>query len=145
MSRRAPLAAALIVSLAAATSACGNGGADTTPSPADASAGPRPSSTARLAIVSPRNGQIVRGSDVRLEVSLEGAVLVDATTTDLRPDQGHLHVLLDETLVSMTSGLDQLLPDLEPGRHLIRVEFVANDHAPFDPRVIEAVSFEVRP
>ncbi len=44
----------------------------------------------------------------------------------------------------MTSGTSQLLADLTPGEHLIQVEFVANDHAPFDPRVLAAVTFEVK-
>jgi hypothetical protein len=69
---------------------------------------------------------------------------VDQTSTDLRPDQGHLHVVLDGSLVSMTSGTSQTLTDLTPGGHLLQVEFVANDHAPFDPRVLAAVSFEVK-
>ena len=28
--------------------------------------------------------------------------------------------------------------------HILKVEFVANDHAPFDPRVIAEASFEVK-
>jgi hypothetical protein len=37
-----------------------------------------------------------------------------------------------------------LLSNLTPGQHLLKVEFVASDHAPFDPRVIAAVAFEVQ-
>ena len=51
--------------------------------------------------------------------------------------------MLDDQLISMTSHLESVLPDLAPGMHLLKIEFVANDHAPFDPRVIAAVSFEV--
>ena len=43
----------------------------------------------------------------------------------------------------MTSGLTQTLPDLTSGRHTIRVEFVAADHLPFDPRVVTEAFFEV--
>jgi hypothetical protein len=108
------------------------------------SAGPRPSSTATLAIASPTNGQVVKGDTVDLVVDLKGAELVTTTSTDLQPDEGHLHVLLDDQLVSMTGSLDQPLTALTPGEHLVKVEFVANDHAPFDPRVIAAVAFEVK-
>jgi hypothetical protein len=105
----------------------------------------RPTSSAELSIASPRNGERITGDSVRLEIDLQGAEVVDQTSTDLRPDEGHLHVMLDGTLVSMTSGTSQRLSDLTPGEHLLQVEFVANDHAPFDPRVLAAVTFEVRP
>lgn len=133
-------AAIVIVAL----TACGGGNED----PAPASASPsvaveRPTSTAELSIASPENGDRVSGDSVRLEIDLQGAEIVDQTSTDLEPDEGHLHVMLDGTLVSMTSGTSQRLSDLTPGEHLLQVEFVANDHAPFDPRVLAAVTFEV--
>jgi hypothetical protein len=93
--------------------------------------------------VSPENGQRISGDTAQLEIDLQGADVVDQTSTDLQPDEGHLHVVLDGKLVSMTSGTSQPLQDLTPGEHLVQVEFVANDHAPFDPRVLAAVTFEV--
>ena len=54
-------------------------------------------------------------------------------------------MLLDDTLISMTEGVEQSIPDVPPGEHRITVEFVASDHAPFDPRVIAVVAFEVAP
>jgi len=122
--------------------ACG----DTTPGPATgAEPVPRPSTSATLGIASPETGSVVRTDQVTLVVELEGATLTDITSTDLRPDEGHLHVTLDDQLISMTSGLEQVLPDLAPGEHLLKVELVANDHAPFDPRVVTGVSFRVKP
>ena len=50
--------------------------------------------------------------------------------------------MLDGELVSMTSGTSQELSGLGAGEHLVQVEFVATDHAPFDPRVQAAVTFE---
>jgi hypothetical protein len=43
----------------------------------------------------------------------------------------------------MTYGKVQALPvgDLEPGVHRLVAEFVAADHAPFDPVVTTTVSF----
>jgi hypothetical protein len=109
------------------------------------SAQTRPSSTANLSIVRPKVDQVVRGSSVDLQVGLEDAKLVPTTTTDIVPDEGHLHVLLDDRLISMTEGLEQTIPDVTPGPHRIQVEFVASDHAPFDPRVVAVVAFEVKP
>jgi hypothetical protein len=130
--------------LAACGSGGGNEGASASPSlPSSPSAG-RPSSTADLAIVQPRTGAVVEGSTVLLQVSLEGAKLVPQTTTDIAPDEGHLHVLLDDQLISMTEGLEQQIADVTPGTHRISVEFVASDHSPFDPRVVSVVAFEVR-
>ena len=105
----------------------------------------RPESAGRLRIVSPRNGAVVHGTSVKLRIRLEGARIVPQTTTDIAPDEGHLHVILDDALISITEGTDQTVTDLTPGLHRIQVEFVASDHAPFDPRVVAVVSFEVRP
>lgn len=134
---------ALLAVVAVTLVACG--GSDG-PEPSSQAPPPiaRPSSTARLAVVSPENGEIVRGSTVELRVELEGARLVPQTTTDTAPDEGHLHVLLDEELISMTEGTEQEIPDVVPGMHRLTVEFVASDHAPFDPRVVAVVAFEVR-
>jgi hypothetical protein len=94
--------------------------------------------------VAPRTGQVIEGSKVELRVKLEGAKIVPATTTNIVPDEGHLHVLLDDRLISMTQGVDQVIRDVAPGEHRITVEFVASDHAPFDPRVVSVVAFEVK-
>jgi hypothetical protein len=106
---------------------------------------PRPSSPAKVSILSPTDGQVVHGSSVQLRVSLEHAKIVPASTTHIVPDEGHLHVILDGKLISMTQGLRQRIAALTPGTHLLQVEFVASDHSPFNPRVLSAVSFEVKP
>jgi hypothetical protein len=137
---------ALIVATAVVLAACGSsddGGSGATGATAPSS--DHPSSTAKLAIVLPKVGEVVHGSNVDLRVKLQDAKLVPATTTHIVPDEGHLHVILDDTLISMTQGLEQTIPDVAPGEHRIMVEFVASDHAPFDPRVVSIVAFEVQP
>ena len=104
----------------------------------------RPASTAKLSIVAPRNGQVVHGTTVELKVILKDAKIVPASTAAIVPDEGHLHVILDDRLISMTGDTQQLISNLTPGQHLLKVEFVASDHAPFDPRVIAGVAFEVK-
>jgi hypothetical protein len=103
----------------------------------------RPSSTGKLAIEAPRNGQVVKGSNLTLKVNLEGAKVVPATTTKITPNQGHLHVMLDGKLISMNYGLSEKLPKMTLGTHLVQVEFVASDHLPFDPRVMTQAAFQV--
>jgi hypothetical protein len=96
-----------------------------------------------LSILSPENGTIVHGPAIRVTLALKGARVVKQTSTDIVPDEGHVHVLLDGELISMTYGLEQRIADVEPGAHRLEVEFVAADHAPFDPRVTAVTSFQV--
>jgi hypothetical protein len=104
----------------------------------------RPSSTARLRIVSPAPGATFRGDPARVPVrlSLAGARIVPFTSTKLRPDEGHLHLYLDGALVSMSYALDKQL-EVMPGTHQLEAEFVAVDHGPFNPRVRAFVEFRV--
>lgn len=141
VSRRSILAT-LAMTLALAACSSGGGGNDPAPSPSAPSE--RPSSTADLSILRPQTGEVVEGTTIVLRVALEGARVVPQTTTDISPDEGHLHVLLDDQLISMTQGLEQEIPDVAPGTHRITVEFVASDHVPFDPRVVTVVAFEVQ-
>ena len=145
--RGALLAVALTASLATAGCGSGDGSPSATPPPTTTPtvSADRPSSPAKLKILTPTNGQIVNGTTVELRISLKDAVVVPATTTDIVPDEGHLHVILDDQLISMTGDTTQLLANLASGQHLVKVEFVASDHAPFDPRVIVVVAFEVAP
>lgn len=108
--------------------------------------GPRPSSSARIAFAQPSPGQIVTGEGLDVRVWIENATIVAGSSTNLGPDTGHLHVLLDGALLSMTSGREQRidLRDLGPGVHRLQAEFVAADHAPFDPPVVAAVTFMKR-
>ena len=99
------------------------------------SLGPRPSSNATVRIVQPASGSTITGSSVQVVIDLQGAKIVPATTTAIRPDEGHVHLYVDNALVSMNYALTQDLP-VHPGTYVIRVEFVAADHAPFSPRVV---------
>ena len=141
------LAALLLVAAACGGSDGGSdgGSGDTGATGATGATGPRPESTGTLTIVSPKNGAVVHGTSVLLHVDLEGATLVPQTTKEVQPDEGHIHVYLDDALISMTEGTEQRIEDLSPGVHRLQVEFVAADHAPFDPRVVEVATFDVQP
>jgi hypothetical protein len=108
------------------------GGCDGRPSPSPSLT--RPSSPAKITIVSPKAGESVQGATVHVVLSLTGAKIVKQTTTNIRPDEGHVHLYVDNVLVSMNYGLEQDLP-VHPGTYVLKAEFVAADHAPFNPRV----------
>jgi hypothetical protein len=106
----------------------------------------RPSTTARLEIVSPRAGEVFQGdpASVRVEIRLEGGKVVPVSSLRLAPKEGHIHLYLDGSLVSMTASLGMTI-EASPGQHQLVAEFVAIDHAPYQPRVQAFVSFSVRP
>jgi hypothetical protein len=128
--RRVLAAVAFVVGF---TGACGGGGA-----PA------RPTTSAQLQILSPTPNEVT-GPNVKLQFRLIGATVVPPAVVKgkLRGDEGHIHVFLDNRLISMTYGLSQQLTDLTPGNHALAAEFVAVDHLPFRNRVRTGVLFRV--
>jgi hypothetical protein len=133
--RRFALAIVLVL---LAVAACG-GAATAAPSDAPSlvaptPAGSRPSSPAVLTFVSPTANEVISGTSVHVVLSLQHATIVPATTTNISPTTGHVHLYVDNALVSMNYQLSQDLP-VHAGTYVIYAEFVAADHAPFDPRV----------
>jgi hypothetical protein len=134
------IGAALALLLATAGCATSAGGTTNPSSPpntapvASASPGLRPSSPAVVAITEPAVGASLAGPTVHVVITLTGAQIVQATSTDVRPDQGHVHLYVNSQLVSMNYGLEQDI-SLQPGTYVLKAEFVASDHVPFNPRV----------
>jgi hypothetical protein len=118
--------------------ACGQGQDGTATTPAA-----RPSSTGRLELVAPEPGEVIQGDEVTVSMRLSGARVTTETTTRLTPDEGHIHLTLDGRLVTLLGGLEERLTGLAPGQHVVQAEFVAADHGPFSPRVIQVVTFTV--
>jgi hypothetical protein len=139
--RTAILAASVAFAMLGA--ACGGSGSGGPSASAAPSA--RPSSTATISFISPTDGEVVSGSSIPVKIELTGGKVVPQTSTDIRPDEGHIHLYLDDQLVTMNYGLTATLKDVPPGTHLLRAEFVAADHVPFDPRDFTQVAFEVTP
>jgi hypothetical protein len=77
---------------------------------------------------------MIEGDTLHVVLRLNGGTLVPQTTTDIRPDEGHVHLYVNNVLVSMNYGLEQDIP-IQPGTTVLKAEFVAADHAPFSPRV----------
>ena len=131
--------------LMAACAGSGGGSSGSAAPPATTALAARPASTAKLTILTPRNGQTVHSPTPQVRLGLKGAKIVPQTSTRIRPDQGHVHLLVDGKLVAMNYGLNEQLPNLGPGQHLVQVEFVAADHAPFEPRVLAQAAFNITP
>ena len=140
--RAAALVALVALGLAACSSSDDGGGGTGTPA-ATTVVTDRPSSPAKLTIMSPRNGQTVRQDRPEVRLALNGGRIVSQTTTRIQGDEGHIHLHVDGKLVDMNYGLRQRLPQLPPGQHVVQVEFVAADHAPFEPRVLTQAAFQV--
>jgi hypothetical protein len=120
---------------------CASGAAPSSaPAGSPAASGSRPSSPAVVGIVQPVSGSTVTGTSIHVVLSLTGATIVTTTSTDIRPDQGHVHLYVDNVLVSMNYGLEQDL-QVTPGTYVLKAEFVASDHAPFNPRVVSPEVF----
>jgi hypothetical protein len=107
----------------------------------------RPSSSARISILSPRPGEAFSTSgqvaEVPVRLRLVGGRIVPFTSTTLRPNTGHIHLYLDGAVIQMTTTLSRDV-GMVPGHHRLRAEYVAVDHAPFNPPVQASVSFVVR-
>ena len=129
-----PARRGLLLSLALALAATGCTGDGAPSHPTIASTGPRPSSPATVEIVSPAPSTTVEGDTLHVALRLNGGTLVPQTTTVIRPDEGHVHLYVNNVLVSMNYGLEQDIP-VQPGSTVLKAEFVAADHAPFSPRV----------
>ena len=96
-------------------------------------------------ILEPKAGETVEGKSLSVSLELEGGRIVkQVTTKNLTPDEGHVHVSVDGELLTQTFGLSQELKMPKRGKHLLQAEFAAKDHGPFDPRVLNAVSFTVK-
>lgn len=133
------LLALVLAGCSSAASSPPGSAAPTSGSPAAIGSGPtpagsRPSSPAVVTIVSPTANQVVTVTTLHVVITLQNATIVPATTTNISPTTGHVHLYVDNVLVSMNYGLTQDLP-VHPGTYVLKAEFVAADHAPFDPRV----------
>lgn len=115
-------------------SGCASGSTASPSATGQATAAARPASPAVLTITEPASGAELSGTSVHAAMTLTGAKIVSATTTNIRVDEGHVHLYVNNALVSMNYGLEQDFP-VVPGTYVLKAEFVAADHAPFNPRV----------
>lgn len=96
-----------------------------------------------VVILSPGEGETLpAGEPVQLDLRLPGGELVEDNQTG-DPNAGHLHLMVDgATLPLMPSNLTPTIPGryMTSGEHEITVEFVAANHARFDPPILSTVT-----
>jgi hypothetical protein len=87
-----------------------------------------------VSIEEPVDGASVPADEeIEIRVGLSGARLASSTGT--ASASGHLHVLVDDEIVSMTGALITRVI-LSPGPHTIEAEYVSASHRPLSPRVV---------
>jgi hypothetical protein len=92
-----------------------------------------------IRITAPTDSDTVpAGESVEVTVELTGADLTDATTSE-DPTEGHLHIFVDGTVISMPSTTTNEV-ELDRGDHTITVEFTTADHRSFDPRIQDEIN-----
>lgn len=107
------------------------------------------STNATVSIVSPKPGDVFSPDSVPIELTLDGARIIPEATTTIVPDEGHIHIKLNEETISLLAGLTFDLTEFTEGpvpvgSHVLTVEFVAGNHQPFEPRIVESIVFTVR-
>lgn len=130
-------AAALVVAVGLV--ACGGGGQSNQTPPSTVPA--RPRSSATLAILVPEPGATIQGGGVTVRLDLQGGRITKQVSTNLKPDEGHIHLKLDGRTITLLGSLEESIPNVALGPHILEAEFVAADHGPFNPRVLATVTF----
>jgi hypothetical protein len=101
-------------------------------------------SQAKVEIIDPVPGTVIRGSFIPVRVRLLDGRIVDQLTTKLDPTKGHLHLSIDGEFRMHAKESERVdIADLDPGPHLLGVEFVATDDGSFRPPVRSQVPFKV--
>lgn len=100
---------------------------------------PLPAPDVEVRIVSPEDGATVPArNEVEVRAEVIGGTLTDAERSE-DPTEGHLHVFVDDAMVSMP--VSEASPvTLEPGTHVITVEFTSADHRSYEPRILDRVA-----
>ena len=130
---RPPLMLLCLVTAGLLASACGPSAPTPTASPTAAS---RPSSPAKLSIVSPQNNEVLHGTTMHIVLQLTGGQITSQVTKNVTPTLGHIHLYVNGQLTYMNYGTTVDVP-VQPGnQYQIYAEFVAADHYPFNPRVL---------
>lgn len=143
MSRRKVFVRVATCTASAVLTACGATSSSSSPTPSVSQSSVRPASTAHIHIVQPADGAVVPAGTLHIAVAITGGQIVPITSTHLTPDTGHVHLYVDNSLMSMNYGTQQDIP-VQPGTFTIKAEFVAVDHAPFNPRVTDQVTVTVK-
>ena len=99
-----------------------------------------------LTIISPKDGEAIRGGLVVVKFSVKHFRIVDFTKdASVSESKGHVHIQLDENPYSTihTASNVFVFAGVKPGKHKIELELVHSDHTPLKTKVEQAVEFTV--
>ncbi len=104
-----------------------------------------------LDVTEPKDGAVIKGTDVTVRFNVTGITLVKSTVPlseagkrpdANRPGEGHVHFMLDlQPLVVWEQNAPYTFHNLPPGEHQLMVEVVNNDHSSLAPPVIRQIHF----
>ena len=95
-----------------------------------------------LEIVSPKDNELIKNSQVTVELQAENFNLVPVGS-DVKDGEGHFHVWLDsEEKISQETKF--IFDNVVSGRHSIVAELVKSDNSPLSPKVSKTISIEVK-
>jgi hypothetical protein len=121
-----------------------------------ATAAPQPAPTTQaapeLVVLSPRNGDVITGSEVTVQIQLENFTIIkspvpyeaDNPNPAVNKDgEGHLHLELDllPLVVWDDGSLIYTFRNIAPGEHELEVEISNNDHTYPDPEIVRTIRF----
>ncbi len=149
--RLSRLGLALLLASVLVLTACSSGsgasgpssGSASTSGPISSSAGVRPTTAAQVEIVQPTPNQVT-DANPKIVFKLTGAKFAAQTTKNVKPDEGYIHLSLDDRQLEVVDSLEVPLFDVPPGPHVVEGVFVASDHLPFANQPKASVSFTVK-
>jgi hypothetical protein len=95
-----------------------------------------------IKVLAPIDGEAAKGTDLTVKVETTGLKFVMPSNTVV-PGEGHVHFILDDQPLKMSTTPDYVFKDVASGRHTLKAELVQNDTKPFDPPVAQTVTFTV--
>lgn len=137
------LLAAVLIACSGGSSASGSSSNSTNASgPISSPTGGRPTTPAQLEIVQPTSNQVTDANPT-IVFKLTDAKFAAQTTVNVKPDEGFIHLSLDNRQLEVVDTAEVPLFDVPPGPHVVEGVFVASDHAPFANQPSASVSFTV--
>lgn len=136
MIKKRLLATLLLVAIAVVIAGC------SAPTPSTPSGGSGSATPPTMKLVKPTSGETLPAGDVVVEVETTGHEFVMPSNTNVA-GQGHVHFTLDDEPFEMSVEPSYTFKDVAPGTHKLRAELVQNNTEPFDPPIVEEITFEV--
>jgi hypothetical protein len=99
-----------------------------------------------VTIISPKDGETVRGGLVLVKFSVKNFKIVDFTKdAAVSEGKGHVHIQLDENPYSTihTASNVFVFAGVKAGKHKVELELVHSDHTPLKKKIEKEVEFTV--